>query len=47
MDYSRLTLQETNSLKLKFQLEGVVEDGSDIVKPGWEEAGELKKLEVD
>ena len=26
-DHSRLTLQEINSLRLKFQLEGIVEDG--------------------
>ena len=33
-DHSRLTLPQVGSLKLKFQLEGVVEDGSDIVKLG-------------
>ena len=46
-DHSRLTLQEINSLKLKFQLEGIIEDGSDIVEPGWEETSESKILEVD
>ena len=46
-DHSRLNLQQINSLKLKFQLEGIVEDGSDIIAPGWEEASEIKHLEVD
>ena len=42
MDHSRLTLTQINSLKLKFQLEGVVEDALDIVEPKWEEASERK-----
>ena len=46
-DHSRLTLQQINSLKLKFQIEGIIEDGSNIVEPGWEEANESKLQEVD
>ena len=43
----RLTLPQINSFKLKFQLEGVVEDDSNIIKLGWEEVSELKQLIVD
>ena len=46
-DQSRLTLQQINSYRLKFKIEGVVDDGSDIVKPGWEESSEAKSLVVD
>ena len=41
-DHLRLTLSQINSLELKFQLEGVIEDGSNIIEPGWEKASELK-----
>ena len=34
-DHSRLTLQQINYLKLKFQLEGIDDDGSYIMKLGW------------
>lgn len=46
-DHSRLTLQQINALKLKFLLDGVIEDGSDIIELGWEETSEMKQLEVD
>lgn len=46
-DHSRLTLPQINSLKFKFKLEAIVEDGLDVVEPGWEEANEQKQLEVD
>ena len=47
INHSRLTLQQINSLRLKFQIEGVIEDGSDMVEPGWEESSESKSLAVD
>ena len=46
-DHSRLTLQKINSLELKFKTEGVIEDGSDMVEPGWEESNESNSLVVD
>ena len=41
-DHSRLKLQQINSLKLKFQVEGIVEDGSNTIDPRWEEASDSK-----
>ena len=43
----RLTLQQINSFRLKFKIEGINDDGSDIVEPGWEESSETKSLAVD
>ena len=40
-------MQQINYLKLKFQLEGIIEDGLDIVELGWEEVSDSKKLKVD
>lgn len=37
-------MQQINSFRLKFKIEGVVDDGSNIVEPGWEESSELKSL---
>lgn len=45
--HSRLPLLKISSLNLKFWLEGVVEDGSNIIEPGWEEVSDLKQLEID
>ena len=41
-DHSRLTLQKIDSFRLKFKTEGVVDDGSDIFEPSWEESNEMK-----
>lgn len=46
-DHSRLTLQQINSFKLKFKTQGIVEDGSCLVEPEWEESNETKFLTVD
>ena len=46
-DHSRLTLQQINSFKLKFNIKGIVDDGSDIVEPDWNESNEMKSLAVD
>lgn len=39
-DHSRLTLPKISSLKLKFKLEGIIEDGFDFLEARWEEASE-------
>ena len=46
-DHSRLTVPQINSLKLKFKLERIIEDGLDVVELGWEEASEQKQLEME
>lgn len=46
-DHSRLIVQQINSLKLKFQIEGIIEDGSYMIEPSWEESNESKSLVVD
>jgi hypothetical protein len=44
-DHSRLTIQQIREFKLKFQLYGIVEDGTEVIEPGWDR--EEKHLGVD
>lgn len=36
-----------NSFKMKFNIRGINDDGSDMVEPGWKESNEMKSLAVD
>ena len=46
-DHTRLTLKQIKSFNLKFNVEGIVDDGSNMEEPGWKESNELKFLAVD
>jgi hypothetical protein len=46
-DHSRLTLQQISSFRLNFKIQGIIEDGSSLIEPGWEGSNETKFLTVD
>jgi hypothetical protein len=46
-DHSRLTLQQIESLNLNFRTEGINDDGSDMIEPGWQETNATQSLTFD
>ncbi len=46
-DHTRLTLQQIKAFKLKFNVEGIMDDGLNLVEPGWKKLEKARFLVVD